>query len=65
MNIMIVQIPRYGAYVMTLFGIMTIFSDFIYWLLLPPYAMRIPFEGVFLELRVSEKHKFFETYLGA
>jgi len=53
MNIMIVQIPRYGAYLMTASGVMSLFSDFIYWCLLPPNALKIPFAGVVLEFKLG------------
>lgn len=43
MNLLLVVVPRYGAYTMTLTGIVMLFSNFIYYQLLPnrPLAIRI------------------------
>merc|ERR1719357_2005311 len=53
MNMMMVVVPRYGAYLMSLTGAMMIFSDFIYFWLLPGRPLSIPFEGVVLEFELG------------
>ena len=45
MNMMMVIVPRYGAYLMSCTGAMMLFSDFLYFWLLPSRALKIPFEG--------------------
>jgi len=53
MNVMMVVVPRYGAYLMSLTGAMMVFADFIYFSLLPGRPLRIPFEGVVLEFELG------------
>mgnify|MGYP001389000388 FL=1 len=53
MNLMMVIVPRYGAYLMSLTGAMLIYSDFVYFWLLPTNALKIPFEGIILELKLG------------
>lgn len=45
MNIMLVVVPRYGAYLMSLTGATMLFADFIYFWLLPSRELKIPFEN--------------------
>lgn len=44
MNIMMVVVPRYGAYLMSVTGALMLFADIIYFWLLPSRELRIPFE---------------------
>merc|ERR1711971_943274 len=53
MNMMMVIVPRYGAYLMSCTGAMMLFSDFLYFWLLPSRALKIPFEGVVLEFELG------------
>merc|ERR1719219_400256 len=53
MNMMMVVVPRYGAYLMSLTGAMMIFSDFIYFWLLPGRPLKIPFESAVLEFELG------------
>merc|ERR1719367_607649 len=53
MNMMFVIVPRYGAYLMSCTGAMMLFSDFLYFWLLPSRALKIPFEGVILEFELG------------
>merc|ERR1719367_790939 len=53
MNIMLVIVPRYGAYLMSLTGAMMMFADLIYVWLLPSRELKIPFEGVVLEFELG------------
>merc|ERR1712223_1213753 len=53
MNVMLVIVPRYGAYLMSLTGAMMMFSDLIYVWLLPSRELKIPFEGVVLEFELG------------
>jgi dual oxidase maturation factor 1 len=52
-NLTVVVVPRYGAYLMSLTGAMLIYSDFVYFWLLPTNALKIPFEGIILELKLG------------
>lgn len=52
-NLTIVVVPRYGAYLMSLTGAMLIYSDFVYFWLLPTNPLKIPFEGSILELKMG------------
>ena len=40
MNVMMVVVPRYGAYLMTMTGAMMLFADFVYFWLLPSRELR-------------------------
>jgi len=53
MNIMLIIVPRYGAYLMSLTGAMMMFSDLIYVWLLPSRELKIPFEGIVLEFELG------------
>lgn len=46
MNILLVVVPRYGAYLMTATGAMMLFSNFVYYWLLPSNALVIHIEDV-------------------
>lgn len=48
MNLLLVIVPRYGAYMMTATGAMMVFSDFVYWYLLPERPLIIHVEEVVL-----------------
>ena len=48
MNLLLVIVPRYGAYMMTSTGAMMVFSDFCYWYLLPDRPLVIHIEEVVL-----------------
>merc|ERR1719468_292500 len=53
MNMMIVIVPRYGAYLMSLTGAVMLFADIVYFWLLPSRPLKIPFEGVTLEFELG------------
>merc|ERR1719266_3114475 len=53
MNMMMVIVPRYGAYLMSCTGAMMLFADFLYFWLLPSRPLKIPFEGVVLEFELG------------
>lgn len=53
MNIMLVIVPRYGAYLMSLTGAMMMFADLIYVWLLPSRELKVPFEGVTLTFELG------------
>ena len=53
MNMMLVVVPRYGAYLMSLTGAVMLFADFIYFWLLPTRPLKIPFEGIVLEFELG------------
>ena len=44
MNIMILVVPRYGAYLMALTGLMMLFSDALFWKLIPKRPLMIHIE---------------------
>ena len=44
MNIMILVVPRYGAYLMALTGLMMLFSDAVFWNLIPQRPLMIHIE---------------------
>ena len=46
MNILMVTVPRYGAYCMTLTGLTMLFSTAIYYWMLPDRQLRIHIEDV-------------------
>ena len=46
MNVLMVVVPRYGAYTMTLTGLTMLFSTAIYYWLLPDRQLRIHIEDV-------------------
>ena len=48
MNIMILVVPRYGAYLMALTGLMMLFSDAVFWNLIPkrPLMIHIEVRGI-------------------
>ncbi len=48
MNLLLVIVPRYGAYMMTATGSMMVFSDLVYWYLLPARPLVIHVEDVVL-----------------
>ena len=48
MNLLLVVVPRYGAYLMMSTGIMMLFSNFLYYWLLPMKPLHIHIEGVLL-----------------
>lgn len=43
MNLLLIVVPRYGAYLMTLTGSLMIFSNFVYWSMIPgrPLVIRV------------------------
>ena len=51
MNVLMVVVPRYGAYTMTLTGLTMLFSTGIYYWLLPDRQLRIHIEDV--QVRMS------------
>jgi len=53
MNMMMVVVPRYGAYLMSLTGATMVFSNLVYFWLLPGRPLKIPFEGVILEFELG------------
>lgn len=53
MNMLLVIVPRYGAYLMTATGGMMMFSDFVYWWLLPGKPLVIHVEGVTLTFELG------------
>ena len=53
MNIMLVIVPRYGAYLMSLTGAMMMFADLLYVWLLPSRELKVPFEGVTLTFELG------------
>ena len=46
MNVLMVVVPRYGAYTMTLTGLTMLFSTSIYYWMLPDRQLRIHIEDV-------------------
>ncbi|KAK3878218.1 hypothetical protein Pcinc_017129 [Petrolisthes cinctipes] len=48
MNILLVNVPRYGAYTMTVTGLLMVLSTIIFYLLMPPKPLLIRFEEVVL-----------------
>ena len=46
MNVLMVVVPRYGAYTMTLTGLTMLFSTAIYYWMLPDRQLRIHIEDV-------------------
>merc|ERR1711953_440691 len=53
MNIMLVIVPRYGAYLMSLTGAMMMFADLLYVWNLPSRELKVPFEGVTLTFELG------------
>ena len=53
MNLLLVVVPRYGAYMMTSTGIMMLFSNFVFFWLLPSKPLRIHVEGVILTFELG------------
>ena len=48
MNILLVVVPRYGAYMMVLTGALMISTNILYYILLPSQPLIIRFEDVLL-----------------
>lgn len=48
MNILLCAVPRYGAYMMQVTGLLLLFSNLLYGCLIPAKPLRIPFEGATL-----------------
>lgn len=48
MNILLCAVPRYGAYMMQLTGLLLLFANLLYVCLIPSKPLRIPFEGATL-----------------
>jgi len=53
MNIMILVVPRYGAYLMALTGLMMLFSDAVFWNLIPKRPLMIHIEDVMLKFEMG------------
>jgi len=53
MNITLVAVPRYGAYLMVVTGSMMNFSVLVYYWLLPSRELKIPFEDVVLTFELG------------
>lgn len=53
MNVLLVNVPRYGAYTMTVTGLLMGFSCLIFYLLMPPKNLDIRFEDVTLTFRLG------------
>ncbi|KAG0717953.1 Dual oxidase maturation factor 1 [Chionoecetes opilio] len=53
MNVMLVNVPRYGAYTMTVTGILMSFASLIFYLLMPPKPLDMRFENVTLTFRLG------------
>ncbi|XP_071529531.1 dual oxidase maturation factor 1-like isoform X1 [Panulirus ornatus] len=53
MNILLVNVPRYGAYTMTLTGSLMGLSNLIFYLLMPPKPLDIRFEDVTLQFHLG------------
>ncbi|KAJ6225471.1 hypothetical protein RDWZM_004016 [Blomia tropicalis] len=48
MNILLCAVPRYGAYMMQLTGLLLLLANLLYVCLIPSKPLRIPFEGALL-----------------
>ena len=44
MNILLVVVPRYGAYTMVLTGSLMLLTNFLYWIMVPSQPLIIRFE---------------------
>lgn len=53
MNILLVNVPRYGAYTMTVTGLLMELASLIFYLLMPPTPLDIRFEDVTLTFRLG------------
>jgi len=53
MNIMLVNIPRYGAYLMVLNGGLMVLACAVFWLLMPPKPLHIRFEEVWIDFNLG------------
>ncbi|CAG0900599.1 unnamed protein product [Darwinula stevensoni] len=53
MNILLCVVPRYGAYAMIWTGSLMLLTNFVYFKLLPPRPLIIPFEGALLTLHLG------------
>lgn len=53
MNVLLVNVPRYGAYTMILTGLLMALSCLIFYLLMPPKNLDIRFEDVTLTFRLG------------
>jgi len=53
MNLLIVVVPRYGAYQMVLTGGLLLFTNFLYWFLIPSKPPLIRFEDHILQFKLG------------
>ena len=53
MNMLLVIVPRYGAYLMTSTGLMMLFSNLVYYWMLPGRPLRIHLEEMILEFELG------------
>ena len=53
MNVLIVVVPRYGAFTMTLTGWTMLFACSVYYWMLPHRPLEIHFEGAIISLRLG------------
>ncbi|XP_069683373.1 dual oxidase maturation factor 1 isoform X2 [Periplaneta americana] len=53
MNLLLVVVPRYGAYTMMLTGALLLATDLVYFLLIPPTPLVVRFEGSALMFRLG------------
>jgi len=53
MNLMLVNVPRYGAYLMVVTGALMCSAAGVYWLLMPPKALHIRFEEVWIDFHMG------------
>ncbi|EEB10699.1 conserved hypothetical protein [Pediculus humanus corporis] len=44
MNLLLIVVPRYGAYAMTTTGTLMLLSDFLYWYMIPPHELVVRLE---------------------
>ncbi|CAL4121157.1 unnamed protein product, partial [Meganyctiphanes norvegica] len=53
MNIMLVNVPRYGAYLMVVTGGLMCMACGVFWLLMPPKPLHIRFEEVWIDFNLG------------